>query len=144
MTTETAYEYSQRIITRLGQQAHDSQRVAIECYDHPAHKPLPKADGARDKHFYVSRKVWVCLREFVGAQNMDALAESILLLWINENIPDLWSMFRRHEQEMKARLAELRQNEPEFLHALNDRIEELDKSHKQQSKTLTSLCDIHP
>jgi len=41
MTTENAGQYASRAIQDLGQQAHDSERVAIWCYDNPPQKLQP-------------------------------------------------------------------------------------------------------
>lgn len=122
MTSDTTQSYWQRCYTALGQAAHDPERVCIWCVDHPIRKELPKPAGVRERQVFISRDVAACLSAVAqGTGAKDALAESILLLWIKENIPDVFTMIQRQKQEMEAKIAELRRNEP-GLEPQEDRI----------------------
>lgn len=114
MTPETLESYGKRCTTELGQGAHAPEQVLAWCYNHPPKKPLPKSSGARDRHVYISHRTLNVLAAVAGYANADGLAEAILLLWIKENVPDISAMFDRHTDELAARIAELRHNEPEL------------------------------
>jgi len=117
ITDPSAAAYVARMIKELGVQAHDPERVAVWCYDNPPKRPrpLPKPTGSRDRHVYVSARIVKCLGAMLPNTDMhsaDGLAESILLQWIQDNAPELWAMYERHDQEIEMRLAALRHNEP--------------------------------
>ncbi len=110
-TDNTAAEYSQRAIRDLGQQAHDSERMAIWCYDNPPKRPLPKSRAPRELNVFLSRLIVRCAAAVSGG-NPSALVEAVMHQWIHDNVPEIWSMYQRHEQEAEQRIAELRHNEP--------------------------------
>lgn len=120
-TDSTACDYAQRAVRALGQEAHDPEKVAMWCYDHPPRKKLPAVSGERNNNIFVSRKLRQCLSS-VGKSfsngatfnSVDALAEAVLTLFVKEHAPALWTMHERHRQEEDKLLTELRQNEPEL------------------------------
>ena len=116
MNPEKPQDYSHRCFTALGQGAHDPEQVTNWCYDNPPRKPLPKIGGMRERQIWLSRRIFLCLGAAAGQGHIkvEALAESILALWINANMPDVYAMYERHEQEVNERLKELRQQEPQL------------------------------
>ena len=120
-TDTTASQYAQRCFRDLGQQAHDSERVAIWCYDNPPRKALPVANGPRERFVYIDARVYSCLCELsramsAGDERMtrDALANAFLTLAVKDQCPALFAMFDRHQQEQEKILADLRGKEPEL------------------------------
>ncbi len=114
-TDNTAADYARRCIRDLGLQANDTERAIIWCYDNPPKRSLPKPAGTRERNIFVSRRVFQCLIAAASENSVGGLAESILLLWIKDNMPEVQAMYDRHEQEVEARLAEVRRNEPAMM-----------------------------
>lgn len=125
-TDPTAASYAARIIRDLGLQANDTERALIHAWDNPPRKPLPELKGTRESFLYVGRRtrqiLGVIARD-MGCSCVDELADAALLLFIKQNAPRLLEMHERHAQEEQAILAELRQNEPGLVPAVNEHIE---------------------
>lgn len=118
MNTETAAQYAKRIVDRsisLGVSLTDVERILICAYDNPPKKPLPKAEGIRDvTTTYLEREVRQCLNAIAGKAHADGLVNAVLRQWIQDTHPELLALFKRHKQELEARLTELHRNEPDL------------------------------
>jgi hypothetical protein len=126
MTTDpTAYAYAQRAIRELGQEAHDTEKAIMWCYDHPPHKPLPEIKGERNRHIYIPAMLADSLdmaaeiisngHRTIGTR--DALATAALTQFLKDNFPEAYGFFERYASEradIQARWKELRHNEPEL------------------------------
>lgn len=112
---QSAADYARRCILNLGLSANDTERAIIWCYDNPPNRPLPKAEGIRDvSTVYLEREVRQCLHAIAGKAHADGLVNAILRQWIQDTHPELLALFKRHKQELEARLTELRHNEPDL------------------------------
>lgn len=120
MNIDTPDTYFVRCMEALGQEAHNPVAVVRWCYDHPPRKAIPKANGERPRSIFISRRAFNCLRSMAqtavdnGHVTVDAIADALLCMSVQDNAPTLWNMHERHEQEEQKLLAELRQNEPEL------------------------------
>jgi hypothetical protein len=123
-TDPTAYDYAQRAIKALGQEANDAHKLAIWCFDNPPHRPLPEAPkGERNRHVYIPAIIADALDMAADAISnghrtigtRDALASAALTQFLKDNFPEPYGFFQRYTTEradIENRMKTLRQNEP--------------------------------